>query len=268
MSSDLSNTMLDKLRKHFETGVPIERMTFTPDQKKRIQMCIEGYNRLATDPFMDIRTYMKNRFNRTYSELKNDIKLIDYIASFFEGGQKNISKLQVRNASRKLMKNGSETGNMKALHDGASLLIKLDRLDQPDAPEEMSEDMAKMPIMVTTDVSRKFSNKRGRSEEEMKRIRKKWGVSIDKWQGMMEDGAEIQDAEIVEDEVDDEKEESFTLDESEDVNNIATDDNATDDSALSEESESDEDEDDFDDEIEAIIASDMKAHEERVKKNK
>ena len=308
MASDLSPVMLDKLRKHFETGVPIERMTFTPDQKKRIQMCIEGYNRLATDPFMNIRAYLRNRFNRTYSELKNDIKLIDYISSFFEEGQKNISKLQVRHASRTLMKNGSETGNMKALHDGASLLIKLDKLDQPDAPEEMSEDMARMPIVVTTNVGDKFANKRGRSEEEMRRIRKKWGVSIDQWQAAMEEGEGIEEAQLVEEEnANDAKDDAeeiigrfpgvvgneglaaeLVLKQEADAEAKAELDAEADAemlearaSELEEESDEDgekspsdgdespsDDDDDWDAEIDAIIAADEKAHEERVKKNK
>ena len=266
MASDLSPIMLDKLRKHFETGVPIERMTFTDEQKKRIQMCIEGYKRFATDPNVDIYSYMRNRFNRTYSELRNDIKLIDYIASFFEEGQKNISKMRVRNASRVLMKNGQDTGNMKALHDGASLLMKLDRLDEPDSPEQMDENLARMPIVVTTDVSKKFANKRGHNEEEMRKIRHKWGVKQDSWQQMMEERSEIQDVEeipaeterIADELADSDIDEAKAADllPPDDADENPTDDDATDDDAT----------DDFDAEIEAIIAADKKAHEERMKK--
>lgn len=186
MTANVSQNFYDKLRKHFETGVSIDYMTFTNDQKKRIEVCLDAYKRFATDPFIDLDQYIRNKWGRTFSELKLDKKVIEFIASFYEDGQRNITKTQVRHASRMLMKNGADTGNMKALYDGASLAFKLEHLDQPDTPEDMEANMAKMPIIVTTNVSKKFNNKTSSDSEQMKRLRKKWGVKQDEWQEMVE----------------------------------------------------------------------------------
>ena len=186
MATNISQRFYDKLRKHFETGVRWQDMSFTDEQKRRIEVCMDAYKRFATDPFIDLRQYLQNRWNRTYSELRNDLKLIDYISSFYTTGQRNISTIKVRHAADLLMRNGSDTGNMKAVADGAGLLMKIDRLDQPETPEEMGDQLISMPVVITGDVRKKFPNKTGHSAEEMERLRRKYGVKKDHWQEMVE----------------------------------------------------------------------------------
>ena len=122
-----------------------------------------------------------------YSELKNDLKVVEYISSFYAQGQRNISTMKVRHAANIMMRNGADTGNMKAVNDGATLLFKLDRLDQPETPEELGDELIRMPVVITSDVKKKFPNKTSHDTEEMKKIRKRWGVKIDQWQDMVED---------------------------------------------------------------------------------
>lgn len=186
MATDIAQPFYDKLRKHFETGVKWKDMSFTDEQKKRIEICVDAYNRYSTDPFMDLPTYIRNKWNRSYSELRNDLKVIEFIASFYEEGQRNLSKMQVRHAGRTMMRTGADTGNMKSLADGANLIFKLERLDQPESPEDMDANLAKLPIMVTTNVNQKYKDKHGHDSEEMKRIRNKWKVKTDDWQDMIE----------------------------------------------------------------------------------
>ena len=128
MATQVAQKFYDLLRKHFETGVPWQNMNFTDDQKRRIEVCLEAYKRFEADPFMDLSLYIKNKWGRTYSELKNDLKVVEYISSFYAQGQRNISTMKVRHAANIMMRNGADTGNMKAVNDGATLLFKLDRL--------------------------------------------------------------------------------------------------------------------------------------------
>lgn len=186
MPTEIRQPFYDKLRKHFETGVPWQDMSFSEEQKRRIEVCLDAYKRFSTDPFIDLPQYLRNRWKRTFNEIKNDMRVVEFIAAFYEEGQRNITKMQVRHASRMLMKNGADTGNMKALAEGASLAFKLERLDQPDTPEDIDANMARMPIIVTTDVGKKFKGKQGHDSEEMKKIRKKYGVKQDYWQEMVE----------------------------------------------------------------------------------
>lgn len=187
MATQVAQKFYDLLRKHFETGVPWQNMNFTDDQKRRIEVCLEAYKRFEADPFMDLSLYIKNKWGRTYSELKNDLKVVEYISSFYAQGQRNISTMKVRHAANIMMRNGADTGNMKAVNDGATLLFKLDRLDQPETPEDLGDELIRMPVVITSDVKKKFPNKTSHDTEEMKKIRKRWGVKIDQWQDMVED---------------------------------------------------------------------------------
>lgn len=219
MATQVAQKFYDLLRKHFETGVPWQNMNFTDDQKRRIEVCLDAYKRFEADPFMDLSLYIKNKWGRTYSELKNDLKVVEYISSFYAQGQRNISTMKVRHAANIMMRNGADTGNMKAVNDGATLLFKLDRLDQPETPEELGDELIRMPLVVTSDVKKKFPTKTSHETEEMKKIRKTWGVKIDQWQDMIEneDGVYIPEADEngvqMEDDADTEEEtnqDSFT----------------------------------------------------------
>lgn len=219
MATQVAQKFYDLLRKHFETGVPWQNMNFTDDQKRRIEVCLDAYKRFEADPFMDLSLYIKNKWGRTYSELKNDLKVVEYISSFYAQGQRNISTMKVRHAANIMMRNGADTGNMKAVNDGATLLLKLDRLDQPETPEELGDELIRMPLVVTSDVKKKFPTKTSHETEEMKKIRKTWGVKIDQWQDMIEneDGVYIPEADEnglqMEDDADTEEEtnqDSFT----------------------------------------------------------
>ena len=127
---------------------------------------------------------------------RHDLKVVEYISSFYAQGQRNISTMKVRHAANIMMRNGADTGNMKAVNDGATLLFKLDRLDQPETPEDLGDELIRMPVVITSDVKKKFPNKTSHDTEEMKKIRKRWGVKIDQWQDMVEDedGVYIPDA--------------------------------------------------------------------------
>ena len=186
MATQVAQKFYDLLRKHFETGVPWQNMNFSDDQKRRIEVCLDAYKRFEADPFIDLNQYIRNKWNRTYSELKNDLKVVEYISSFYAQGQRNISTMKVRHAANLMMRNGADTGNMKAVNDGATLLFKLDRLDQPETPEELGDELIRMPVVITTDVKKKFPNKVSHDTEEMKKIRKRWGVKVDQWQDMVE----------------------------------------------------------------------------------
>lgn len=217
MATEITPKFYDLLRRHFETGVSWKDMAFSEEQKKRIEVCLDAYKRFESDPFIDLNQYIRNRWKRTYSELRNDLKVVEYISSFYATGQRNISTMKVRHAANTLMRNGADTGNMKALSDGASLLFKLDRLDQPETPEELGDELIGMPVVITSDVKKKFPNKTSHDTEEMRKIRKKWGVKIDQWQDMVEDndGVYIPNTEVITEE-ESERRDTFVQQEEED----------------------------------------------------
>ena len=185
MPRDIAPSIYEKIRKHIENGIPLQYMNLTEAQKHRVELCTDAYQRFATDPYMNIDNYLKRKWGRTMDEIRIDKKVINFIAGFYDVGQRNISKMKVIRTSELLMKTGVETGNTKAMKDGADLLMKVERLDQPETPQ-MGEDMAQMPILMTGDLHRKDSKKKSSTSEEMARIRKKYGVKMDEWQEMVE----------------------------------------------------------------------------------
>lgn len=185
MPRDIAPSIYEKIRKHIENGIPLQYMNLTEAQKHRVELCTDAYQRFATDPYMNLDNYLKRKWGRTMDEIRIDKKVINFIAGFYDVGQRNISKMKVIRTSELLMKTGVETGNTKAMKDGADLLMKVERLDQPETPQ-MGEDMAQMPILMTGDLHRKDSKKKSSTSEEMARIRKKYGVKMDEWQEMVE----------------------------------------------------------------------------------
>lgn len=185
MPRDIAPSIYEKIRKHIENGIPLQYMNLTEAQKHRVELCTDAYQRLATDPYVNLDNYLKRKWGRTMDEIRIDKKVINFIVGFYDVGQRNISKMKVIRTSELLMKTGVETGNTKAMKDGADLLMKVERLDQPETPQ-MGEDMAQMPILMTGDLHRKDSKKKSSTSEEMARIRKKYGVKMDEWQEMVE----------------------------------------------------------------------------------
>lgn len=186
MATDIAQPFYDKLRKHLETGIRWQDMSFTDEQKKRIEVCIDAYKRFANDPFMDLDTYIINKWNRTYSELYNDKKIIEFIASFSNVGQRELTKMQVRHASRLLMKNGADSGDMSFVDKGANLAFKLEALDKSPTADDMGDNLAGTPIIFISEAGKKYKGKRSRTPEEMERERKRWGVKSDQWMEMVQ----------------------------------------------------------------------------------
>lgn len=205
---ELSENFFDLIRKHYEFGTPIDRMRFTAEQKKRMKICEEVYMRFATDPFMDITAYLKNKYGRTMCEIRSDKKVIDFIAAFHGEGQKHISKMRVRHAAEKAMRDGANMGDMKVMLDGAKLLKEVDDVTSKEEAGDNTR-LVNMPIVITSDVSKKFSGKKRYTDEEMQRIRAKYGVKMDPWQEMVQG----KDGEYVEAHGDgpDEREESLEM---------------------------------------------------------
>lgn len=217
MPRDIAPSIYEKIRKHIENCIPLQHMNLTETQKHRVELCTDAYQRLATDPYMNLDNYLKRKWGRTMDEIRIDKKVINFIAGFYDVGQRNISKMKVIRTSELLMKTGVETGNTKAMKDGADLLMKVERLDQPETPQ-IGENTAQMPIIFTNDLHRKDSKKKSSTSEEMARIRKKYGVKMDEWQEMVEvkTGEYAMEGSLSEEEEESEEEEKEMLYPSED----------------------------------------------------
>lgn len=186
MAEPISNKFYDLLRLHLETGTDYRYMRFTDEQKKRVAICIDTYKQLEINPYLNIREYLKNRHHRTMSEMYNDTKVIDFITSVCQTGGKSISRMRVRKNAELAMKMGYDQGNADVMLKAGKQLMEVDELNKPETGRDMEEDIAKLPPVFVSDARKLYPNKGHSTEEQMDRIRKKWGVKKDRIQEMVE----------------------------------------------------------------------------------
>lgn len=186
MPSPLSPNLYNLLRIHLEKGIPIERLNFSSSQKQRLMQCEEAFKIFVQRPWMDLRAYFSNRWGHSSAEINNDIAVINFMAEFVNKGTRAIDEMKVRATANKAIADGAQSGNAELSLKGATLLAKVAKLDKPEADVDTSTLLAGMPIVITSDPSKKYKNKRVVSDKEMKRIRDYWGVKQDPWQEMTE----------------------------------------------------------------------------------
>ena len=195
----LSPKFLDTLRKHLEIGTSLRHINMSDEQKKRVTICMELYNLLKQNPYMNKEEWLKNKYGRTYWEIRNDKECLDYIISVLDAGGKNISRFMVKTTYEKAIQMAHEQGDVKNMIAGASKLSDLEKLTEPEQGEDLENSITKLPIVLTQDARKILPGKSYSNSAQMERLRKKWGVQKDSHQEMVDRKAEELQAKISED---------------------------------------------------------------------
>ena len=195
----LSPKFLDTLRKHLEIGTSLRHINMSDEQKKRVTICMELYNLLKQNPYLNKEEWLKNKYGRTYWEIRNDKECLDYIISVLDAGGKNISRFMVKTTYEKAIQMAHEQGDVKNMIAGASKLSDLEKLTEPEQGEDLENSITKLPIVLTQDARKILPGKSYSNSAQMERLRKKWGVQKDSHQEMVDRKAEELKAKISED---------------------------------------------------------------------
>lgn len=182
----LSPKFLDVLRKHLELGTPFQYMNMSDDQKQRVRVCMELYNLMKQNPYLDYATYLKNKYNRTYWEIRHDKECLDFICSILDAGGKNITKVQVRRTYELAAKIAHDQGDAKNMISAAKHLSDLEKLTEPEQGEDLENSITKLPIVLTQDARKILPGKTFSNERAMDKLRAKWGVKKDVHQDMVD----------------------------------------------------------------------------------
>lgn len=182
----LSPKFLDTLRKHLEIGTSLRHINMSDEQKKRVTICMELYNLLKQNPYMNKEEWLKNKYGRTYWEIRNDKECLDYIISVLDAGGKNISRFMVKTTYEKAIQMAHEQGDVKNMIAGASKLSDLEKLTEPEQGEDLENSITKLPIVLTQDARKILPGKSYSNSAQMERLRKKWGVQKDSHQEMVD----------------------------------------------------------------------------------
>lgn len=180
----------DVLRKHLELGTSLQHIRMTELQKERTRICMDAYNLLKQNPYMDIATFLKNKYNRSTWEIMKDKEVIDFITSVLDAGGKSISRFRVKRSYEIAMKMAHDKGNEKELISAAKHLADLEKLNEPEQGEDLENSIAKLPPILTNDARKILPGKTYSDTKQMDRIRAKWGVKKDDYQEAIDRRAE------------------------------------------------------------------------------
>lgn len=198
----LSPKFLDTLRKHLEIGTSLRHINMSDEQKKRVTICMELYNLLKQNPYLNKDEWLKNKYGRTYWEIRHDKECLDYILSVLDAGGKNISRFMVKATYEKAIQMAHEQGDVKNMISGAAKLSELEKLTEPEQGEDLENSITKLPYVFVDDARKVLPGKSYSNSAQMERLRKKWGVQKDSHQEMVDRKAEELQAKISEEVLD------------------------------------------------------------------
>ena len=186
MGSDISNKFFEILQKHLDSGIPLKDMQFNEEQLRRAEICFDVYNRLLQNEMMDVNAYLRNKYNRSVSEIRQDKRVIEYLMSELNAGGKELSRYQIRRTAQNVIRQGRAAGDWKAQIEGAKMLYKAEDLDKPEQGEDIANSIHELPPVFTTDPTKINQNKQQYSEEEIEKLRRKYHVQKDRTMEMVE----------------------------------------------------------------------------------
>jgi hypothetical protein len=189
---------------HFEKGVPIDDLGLKPSTKARLARVEHVYWQWVRNPFLDVMQLFR-QINKSDSRFVNeasalhgatrDKMLFDFVVEHVAPPSRRMDEAKVRAAADRVMRIGMETDNGKDIIEGAKLLTKVARLDQP---EDQRGDMSKvafLPSVVVTDISAVDDTKQNIDDAQTRAILDKYGGYVDEKRKMVDDRVEAMLAE-------------------------------------------------------------------------
>jgi len=210
--SQLSPGYVDKVVSWTTSGLPIEKMHMSLDQKFRAQMCLECYRVFMNNSGTPIRTIVKNVAARDYKQMmdladmgndaaremvqalgirrdpetgaislrsetniSNDIWLVNQLLARLNTSKKYIHMAMVEANVEWLSEYGRQTGTWQAVKEANQEMFKLHNDFKDD--DDPQEQMPNTNINITGDVGVVKDGRESMSPEEREALRKKYGLT-------------------------------------------------------------------------------------------
>ena len=209
--SQLSQGYVDKVVRWSTSGVELDKMHMSLDQKFRARLCLECYRLFTENPAVPVRTIVKNIARRDYrtladnarlgneeaaemmaalgisvnpdtgavsvrseTNLSNDIWLVNQLVGRLNVSKKHIHKAMFESNIGWMMEYGRKTGTWQAVKQANQDLAKINNDFKDD--EDPQEQMPNTNINITGDVSI-VKGHESLSEEQKNALRKKYGLT-------------------------------------------------------------------------------------------
>lgn len=183
---------------HFESGVPIDDLDLRREHKERLTRVQHVYWQWVRNPFLDVFALFKQLVKGHYADKQSEWRaaqkdkwLFDFVVEHVSPPSRRVDEARVRAAANHVMKIGMETDNGRDIVEGAKLLTKVARLDQP---EDQRGDMSKvafLPSVVVTDIREVDDTKEEVNDEQANRIIAKYGGFVDEKRKMVDEKVDV-----------------------------------------------------------------------------
>lgn len=171
---------------HFEQGVPIDDLHLKRQHKERMARVQHVYWQWMKNPFLDVFPMFKQLVKGKGADVQSEWRmaqkdkwLFDYIVDHVSPPSRRISEARVRAAGNHLMEMGMQTDNGKDISEGAKIIMKLERLDQPEDERADMSRVAFLPPVVTTSAHDVDPTKEDQTDEQARLIMQKYGAYVD-----------------------------------------------------------------------------------------
>lgn len=196
--SNIPQTLISGSLLHFEQGVPIDDLDIRTEHKRRLARVEHVYWQWMRNPFLDVFPLFKQLVKGKYADVPSEWRaaqkdkwLFDFIVDHVAPPSRKVDEARVRAAANHVMKIGMETDNGKDIIEGAKLLTKVARLDQPESNQADMSKVSFLPSVVVTDIAQVDDTKENLDDEETKRILAKYGGYVDEKRKMVEEKVEV-----------------------------------------------------------------------------
>lgn len=193
MATALAPSFYEIVRLHAEQGVALNEMTLSEDQRLRIQVCMNTWQRLQENPGMSIERYLQKTWKRTYSEIANDRLVVNFLAKLLGHEEKALVDFRARKHAERFMDMAASQGDVK---NGVAALGMYQKITHA-GEEEKGLDVGKntailQPIFVPITAIDK--SKQQYDTKAMRKIRRKYGATTDAIQDLIEDKEGVYEA--------------------------------------------------------------------------
>lgn len=210
--SQLSQGYVDKVVRWSTSGVELDKLHMSLEQKFRAQMCLECYRVFMNNPATPVRTIVKNIAARDYKQMmdyadmgneaavemvaalgihrdkstgaisirsetniSNDIWLVNQLLARLNTSKRHIHLAMVEANVEWLSEFGRQTGTWQAVKEANQEMFKLHNDFKDD--DDPQEQMPNTNINITGDVSVVKSDRQSLSDEEREKLRRKYGLT-------------------------------------------------------------------------------------------
>ena len=210
--SQLSQGYVDKVVRWSTSGVELDKMHMSLDQKFRARLCLECYRLFTENPAVPVRTIVKNIAQRDYrmltenarlgnqeavemmqalgisvnpdtgaisvrseTNLSNDIWLVNQLVGRLNVSKKHIHKAMYEANIGWMMEYGRKTGTWQAVKQANQDLAKINNDFKDD--DDPQEQMPNTNINITGDVGVVKEGRESLTDEEREKLRRKYGLT-------------------------------------------------------------------------------------------